>query len=273
MSSPTLEAVTNISNVISEAALMHRDREAFSTDRLQRLEKWGKRRKIGQRVRPTGDFITCVSFPDIQAQHQASLAAAEVKEHRSQVRFSRSLIIQEITSLRKQWKEAKEARGPENPIRLTSNLWPAETHNADRYHALEAQRKEHSDILKEETQVPFSRAQEEARRAPRPILAMDPNAYPSSDDMVQFTGITTLEDDDNDDIELIGFDGQEEEDFPDPETSSEMPSSPPLPPADLPLGNHDDLTTTLPPPATNRRQSRYRTIMTIFKESWGQQGT
>lgn len=83
MSSPTLEAITNVRNVVAEAALMHREREAFSADRLSRLEKYGKRRKTGQRVRPSGDFITSVGFPDIQAQHEASMAAAEVKEQRA----------------------------------------------------------------------------------------------------------------------------------------------------------------------------------------------
>lgn len=93
ISSPTLEAITDVSKIISEAALMHQEREAFSIHRLQRLEKYGKRRKTGQRVKPAGDFITSVGFHDIQAQHQASLAAAEVKEQRSQPLFSRSVII------------------------------------------------------------------------------------------------------------------------------------------------------------------------------------
>jgi hypothetical protein len=100
MSSPTLEAITNVRNVVAEAALMHREREAFSTDRLSRIEKYGKRRKTGQRVRPSGDFITSVGFPDIQAQHEASLAAAEVKEQRSQLRSTRTIIIQEINTFK-----------------------------------------------------------------------------------------------------------------------------------------------------------------------------
>ncbi|KAH7119179.1 hypothetical protein EDB81DRAFT_766797 [Dactylonectria macrodidyma] len=165
MSSPTLEAVTNISKVISEAALMHQEREAFSVNRLQRLEQWGKRRKIGQRVRPAGDFVTSISFPDIQAQHQATLAAAEVKEQRSQLRFTRCLIIQQINDLKRQWREAKEARDAPHLPRLTFNLWLAENNHTDLYNALEAQRKEHNDTLKQETQIPFSQAQEEARRA------------------------------------------------------------------------------------------------------------
>ncbi|KAL6406026.1 hypothetical protein AUP68_10584 [Ilyonectria robusta] len=222
MSSPTLEAVSNISKVLSEAALIHRE------------------------------------------------PAAEVKKQRSQLRFTRSLIIQQINDLKRQWREAKVARDVPHLPRLTFNMWLTENNYTDQYNALEAQRKEHNDTLKQETQIPFSQAQEEARRAYRPTLAMNPNAWPPSDEVVQFTGITTFEDDDDDDIELIGLQDQQEEVIPDPTTPPGMTSSPPLSPVDLPSSQHHDFTTTLPPPAPIRRQTRYQGIMRILREPRGQ---
>lgn len=102
---------------------------------------------------------------------------------------------------------------------------------------------------------------------------MDQNAWPHNDDVVQFTGITTFQDDDDDDIELEGPQDLDGEVIPDPEMPPGITSSPPLGPADLPLGQHDDFTTTLQPPATIRRQSGYMRVMRVIRKSRGQQGT
>lgn len=100
MSSPTLEAIANIRDVVTEAGLLHREREAVASHRLNRIEKYGKRRRPGKRVRPSGDFVTTVGFPEIRAQHEAAMAAAEAKEQRSQLRSGRSIILQEIRALK-----------------------------------------------------------------------------------------------------------------------------------------------------------------------------
>ncbi|KAH6972514.1 hypothetical protein BKA56DRAFT_677464 [Ilyonectria sp. MPI-CAGE-AT-0026] len=157
-----------------------------------------------------------------------------------------------------------------NPANRESYTQLAENNYTDQYNALEAQRKEHNDTLKQETQILFSQAQEEARRAYRPTLAINPNAWPPSNEVVQFTGITTFEDDDDDDIELIGLQDQQEEDIPDLATPPEMTSSPPISPVDLPSSQHHDFATTLPPPAPIRRQTRYQGIMRILREPRGQ---
>ncbi|KAH7119197.1 hypothetical protein EDB81DRAFT_234410 [Dactylonectria macrodidyma] len=256
MSSPTLEAITNVRNVIAEAALMHRERETFSVDRLRRIERYGKRRKTGQRVRPSGDFITSVGFPDIQAQHEASVAAAAVKAQRSQLRSTRTIIIQEINALRARWREENEALKTQGQPRLTFNQWLDQTDQTSQFVALETQRKEHNEILNKAPKKSFSEAQERARRAPRPILAMDQNAWPDSDDEVEFRGIGPFDDDD-DDIELVGFDDLGGDDLPGLETQLEITSSPPLDPGD----ELDDDNFTLPPlPVITPRISGYKRV-------------
>ncbi|KAH7112425.1 hypothetical protein EDB81DRAFT_670995 [Dactylonectria macrodidyma] len=217
MSSPTLEAITTVRNVLSEAVIIDREREAFAADRLSRIERYGKRRNPGSRVRPRGDFITSVGFPDIQAQHKASLAAAEAGEQRSQLRSTRTIILQEIKTLKAQWKEEIESRATRGLTRLTWNQWLDETDIRPRFLALETQRKEHNDILSQRPKRAFSDAQEEARRAPRPIIAMDQSAWPDSDDEVEFQGIGPSQDND-DDIDLIGFNDLGGDDLPDVES-------------------------------------------------------
>lgn len=159
MSSPTLEAITSVRNVLSEAIIIDRERETFSADRLSRIERYGKRRNPGSRVRPRGDFITSVGFPDIQAQHEASLAATEVKEQRSQLRLTRTIILQEIKALKARWKEEIKTRATQGQPRLTWNQWLDETDNRPRFLTLETQRKEHNDVLSQRPKKAFSEAQ------------------------------------------------------------------------------------------------------------------
>lgn len=99
---------------------MHRECKAFSADQLSCLEKYGKRRKTRQQVRPSGDFITSIRFPDIQAQHEASIVAAEVKEH-AQLQSTRTIILQEINAFKARWREENESRRTQSLPRLTFN--------------------------------------------------------------------------------------------------------------------------------------------------------
>lgn len=265
MSLPTLEAITNVRNVVAEAALMHREREAFSADRLSCLEKYGKRRKTGQRVRPSGDFITSVGFPDIQAQHEASMAAAEVKEQRAQLRSTRTIILQEINAFKARWREENESRRTQSLPRLTFNQWLEQTENSLRYASLEEQRKEHNDILSQRPKRAFSKAQEQALRASRPIIAMDQSAWPDSDEEVEFRGIGPFEDDD-DDVELIGLNDLGGDDLPGAETPLGITSSPPLDPSD-PADDPDDDNLMSPQlPVTTPRISGYQRVKNVMRE-------
>ncbi|KAH7118312.1 hypothetical protein EDB81DRAFT_861861 [Dactylonectria macrodidyma] len=265
MSSPTLEAITNVRNVVAEAALMHREREAFSADRLSRIERYGKRRKIGQRVRPSGDFITSVGFPDIQAQHEASLAAAEVKEQRSQLRSTRAIIIQEINALKASWREENESRRTQSRPRLTFNQWLDQTENSSQFITLESQRKEHTDILNERPRRAFSDAQEQPLRAPRPIIAMDQSAWPDSGDEVEFRGIGPFEDDD-DDVELIGLDEQGGDDLVGLGTPLGITSSPPLDPLDPADDSNDDNLTLPQLPVITPKISGYQRVRNVIRK-------
>ncbi|KAH6955616.1 hypothetical protein BKA56DRAFT_603346 [Ilyonectria sp. MPI-CAGE-AT-0026] len=271
MSSPTLEAITNVSNVIAEAALMHREREAFSADRLSRIERYGKRRKTGQRVRPSGDFITSVGFPDIQAQHKATLAAAEVKAQRSQLRSTRAIIIQEITALKARWREENDSRRAQGHPKLTWNQWLDETDNRAQYLSLEAQRKEHADILSQRPKKSFSEARQRACQAARPIIAMDQSAWPDSDDEVEFRGVGPFQDDDDDDIELEGLKDLGGDHLPDIETPPGITSSPPLDPLDPASDPVDDSITTPQLPVETPRISGYQRVKNVLREFREQQ--
>ncbi|KAH7110478.1 hypothetical protein EDB81DRAFT_927124 [Dactylonectria macrodidyma] len=265
MSSPTLEAITNVRNVVAEAALMHREREAFSADRLNCLEKYGKRRKTGQQVRPSSDFITSVGFPDIQAQHEASMAAAEVKEQRAQLRSTRMIILQEINAFKARWREGNESRKAQSLHRLTFNQWLEQTENSSRYASLEDQRKEHNEVLSQRPKRAFSEAQEQALRAPRPIIAIDQHAWPDSDDEVEFRGIRPFEDDD-DDVELIGLSDLGGDDLPGAGTPLEITSSPPLDLADPADDSDDDNLMSPQLPVTTPRISGYQHVKNVMRE-------
>ncbi|KAH7124411.1 hypothetical protein EDB81DRAFT_765777 [Dactylonectria macrodidyma] len=259
MSSPTLEAITNV-----------RNREVFKTDRLSRLEKYGKRKKPGARVRPRGDFVTSVGFSDIQAQHEASKVAAEVKEQRSQLRSTRTIILREMKALKAQWREENESRLPQGQPRLTWNKWLDESENRPRFLTLEAQRKEHNGILSQPPKRAFSEAQEQARHALRPIIAMDQSAWPDSDDEIEFRGLGPFQDDD-DDVDLIGLEDLDGEGVVGAETPLGITSSPPLDPLD-PAADLDDDNLTVPQlPVTTPRISGYQRVKNVLRDLRQQQ--
>lgn len=268
MSSPTLEAIANIRDVVTEAGLMHREREAVASHRLSRIEKYGKRRKTGQRVRPSGDFITSIGFPKFRAQHEASIAAAEAKEQRSQLRLRRSIILQEIRALKAAWRQEIQSRGVSYLPRLTWNQWLEETGHLDRYKDLEANRQQHNKSLSQQPKKSLSEAQEQARRTARPIIAIDQSAWPDDDDDIEFTLTGPLqeeEDDEDDEVDLIGFDDLGGEDSPDLTTPPEITSSPPSGALDLVDDADDDniITPQLPDPMPTVR--RYDDIKKMLK--------
>ncbi|KAH7124314.1 hypothetical protein EDB81DRAFT_912473, partial [Dactylonectria macrodidyma] len=249
---------------------------AVASHRLNCIEKFGKRRRPGQRVRPSGDFVTSVGFPEIRAQHEAAMAAAEAKEQHSQLRSGRSIILQEIRALKAAWRQEIQSRGVSYLPRLTWNQWLEETGHLDRYKDLEANRKHHNDSLSQRPKKSLSEAQEQARRAARPIIAMDQSAWPDDDDNVEFTLTGPLqeeEDDEDDEVDLIGFSDLGGEEIPDLITPPGITSSPPPGALDLVDDADDDNITTpqLPDPMPTVR--RYDDIKKILKEFRDDQAT
>jgi hypothetical protein len=162
--------------------------------------------------------------------------------------------LQEIKALKDRWRQDNESRRVEVIPRLTFNQWLQQTENSDRFQDLEAQRKHHADILSQGLRKSFPDAQEQARRAARPILAMDQSAWPDSDNVVQFTGLGPYEDNDDDDFELEGLDTLENEDIHDLATPPGITSSPPLVASDLGLDPVNENTTTPGPAVTINSQ-------------------
>ncbi|KAH7146017.1 hypothetical protein EDB81DRAFT_794223 [Dactylonectria macrodidyma] len=152
-------------------------------------------------------------------------------------------------------------------------LWLDMTENRPRFLTLETQRKEHNDVLSQRPKKAFSEAQRQARQAPRPTLAMDQAAWPDSDDEVEFRGLGPFQDDDDDDIDLIGLNDLGGEDVVGLGTPLGITSSPPLEPL-KPADDSSDDNLTLPQlPVTTPRMSGYQRIKNVMRQLREQQAT
>ncbi|KAH7137624.1 hypothetical protein EDB81DRAFT_656270 [Dactylonectria macrodidyma] len=178
-----------------------------------------------------------------------------------------------MKALKARWREENESYIAQGQPRLTWNQWLDMTENRPRFLTLETQRKEHNDVLSQRPKKAFSKAQRQARQAPRPTLAMDQAAWPDSDDEVEFRGLGPFQDDDDDDIDLIGLNDLGGEDVVGLGTPLGITSSPPLEPL-KPADDSSDDNLTLPQlPVTTPRMSGYQRIKNVMRQLREQQAT
>lgn len=93
-----------IRSIIAEGAALSRSALEASDSRRKRLEAYANRRKKGAIVKPSGLFVTSVSFGEIEEQFEASGKKAREESLKKELRFLRTLTKQEINRYKEEWK-------------------------------------------------------------------------------------------------------------------------------------------------------------------------
>ncbi|RTE68464.1 hypothetical protein BHE90_017158 [Fusarium euwallaceae] len=151
--------------------------------------------------------VTIVSLPDLREQQEGFLAEAREKEHRRQIRATRSILLREIEKLKAEWRENKEVVINGVTKKLQFKKWLEYTGKDEEYLSMDTQRSQMTQLLSEktdgfmiDTQLPLE--------APKPLNAVDWTALAQSDDTINFNLGRPASDEEDEEEE------EEEEDLP-----------------------------------------------------------
>jgi hypothetical protein len=196
LSSPTLEGLRHIRNIVHEAVLLEEVIKKYVDDRKTRIEKRYHERKRGPRAKTVSDRIPTVSLQDLRDQQQQAIDDEHKKQQRQGVRSIRSVIIKEMNRLKDEWRENKEVIIEGIPKRLQFKQWLEHIGKQYDYLSMDTQRSKMTEALKEETngfmidtELP-DEVRDSIRKAQftaKPLNAVDFTALPHSDDTVNFT--------------------------------------------------------------------------------------
>ncbi|RYC79008.1 hypothetical protein BFJ63_vAg18109 [Fusarium oxysporum f. sp. narcissi] len=108
LSSPTRAGLCEVSKVVTEACLLEETVTIHVDDRRKRIEKRYHEKKRGKRGKPVGDFAHNIGLQELCNQQEEFLAEFQEKEHRRQIRATRSILLREIEKLKAEWRENRE---------------------------------------------------------------------------------------------------------------------------------------------------------------------
>ncbi|KPA36582.1 transposase [Fusarium langsethiae] len=195
LSSPTIQGLKHIKNIVSEAILLEQVVESHVDDRRARIEKRYNQRKRGKRGKTIGDYFLNISLHDLRDQQTEFLADGEKKDIRQQLRLARSLAIRELDAIKKEWRENREVTIEGLPKRLQFKQWLEYTGKDVEYYSIDENRADMSRKLSQKEEfftIDTQRAPEvnesirNARFAAKPLSAVDLSRLNHSDDTVDF---------------------------------------------------------------------------------------
>jgi hypothetical protein len=219
LSSPTRAGLREVSKVVTEACLLEETVTMYVDDRRKRIEKRYHEKKRGKRGKPVGDFAHNVSLQELRDQQEEFLAETREKEHKRQIRATRSILLREIEKLKAEWRENKEVVINSVTKKLQFKKWLEHTGKDKEYLSMDTQRSQMTQLLNEktdgfmiDTQLPpeVGESIRQANYAPKPLNAVDWTALARSDDTIDFNlgGPASDEEDKEEEGE------EEEEDLP-----------------------------------------------------------
>ncbi|KAJ3454457.1 hypothetical protein MRS44_018351 [Fusarium solani] len=195
LSSPTRAGLREVSKVVIEACLLEETVTMYVDDQRKRIEKRYHEKKRGKRGKPVGDFAHNVSLQELRDQQEEFLAETREKEHRQQIRATRSILLREIEKLKAEWRENKEVVINGVTKKLQLKKWLEHTGKDKEYLSMDTQRSQMTQLLNEktdgfmiDTQLPpeVSESIRQANYAPKPLNAVDWTALARSDDTIDF---------------------------------------------------------------------------------------
>ncbi|KAJ0128780.1 Uncharacterized protein HZ326_28122 [Fusarium oxysporum f. sp. albedinis] len=195
LSSPTRAGLREVNKVVTEACLLEETVTMYVDDRRKRIEKRYHEKKRGKRGKPVGDFAHNISLQELRDQQQEFLAGTQEKEHRRQIRATRSTLLRETEKFKAEWREDKEVIINGATKKLQFKKWLKHTGKDKEYLSMDTQRSQMTQLLNEktdgfmiDTQLPpeVSESIRKANYAPKPLNAVDWTALAGSDDTIDF---------------------------------------------------------------------------------------
>ncbi|RYC78602.1 hypothetical protein BFJ63_vAg18523 [Fusarium oxysporum f. sp. narcissi] len=167
----------------------------------ERIEKRYHEKKRGKRGKPVGDFAHNISLQELRDQQEEFLAESQEKEHRRQIRATRSILLLDIEKLKVEWRENKEVIINGATTKLQFKKWLKHTGKDKEFLLMDTQRSQMAQLLNEktdgfiiDTQSPpeVSGSIRQAHYAPKPLNAVDWTALAGSDDTINFNSADRL---------------------------------------------------------------------------------
>ncbi|RKK60603.1 hypothetical protein BFJ69_g17208 [Fusarium oxysporum] len=108
LSSPTLQGLKHVQNIVHEAILLEDHIKRHVEDRRARIEKRYHQRKRGKRARGASDYINTISLQELREQQDEYVTESQKKSIRSEIRQQRSQLIRELEALKQEWRDNRE---------------------------------------------------------------------------------------------------------------------------------------------------------------------
>ncbi|KAI8416479.1 hypothetical protein FOFC_02789 [Fusarium oxysporum] len=195
LSSPTLQGLKHVQNIVHEAILLEDHIKRHVEDRRARIEKRYHQRKRGKRARGASDYINTVSLQELREQQDEYITESQKKSIRSEIRQQRSQLIRELEALKQEWRDNREVIVEGITKKLQFKKWLEVTGKKNDYLSMDTQRSAMTEALNEvtdgfmiDTQHPpdLRESIRNAAFAAKPLEAVDFSLLPHSDDSVTF---------------------------------------------------------------------------------------
>ncbi|RSL79819.1 hypothetical protein CEP52_017475 [Fusarium oligoseptatum] len=152
LSSLTRPGLREVSKVVTEACLLDGKVTMYVDDRRKRIEKRYHEKKRGKKRQRRQTYSAhSVSLPDLREQQEGFLAEAREKEHRRQIRATRSILLREIEKPKAEWRENKEVVINGVTKKLQFKKWLEYTGKDEEYLSMDTQRSQMTQLLSEKT--------------------------------------------------------------------------------------------------------------------------
>ncbi|RKK23649.1 hypothetical protein BFJ67_g17051 [Fusarium oxysporum f. sp. cepae] len=195
LSSPTLQGLKHIQNIVHEAILLEDHIKRYVEDRRARIEKRYHQRKRGKRARGASDYINTISLQELREQQDEYITESQKKSIRSEIRQQRSQLIRELEALKQQRRDNREVIVEGITKKLQFKKWLEVTGKKNDYLSMDAQRSAMTEALNEvtdgfmiDTQHPpdLRECIRNSAFAAKPLEAVDFSLLPHGDDSVTF---------------------------------------------------------------------------------------
>ncbi|KAI8404827.1 hypothetical protein FOFC_14302 [Fusarium oxysporum] len=195
LSSPTLQGLKHVQNIVHEAILLEDHIKRHVEDRRARIEKRYHQRKRGKRARGASDYINTISLQELREQQDEYVTESQKKSIRSEIRQQRSQLIRELEALKQEWRDNREVIVEGITKKLQFKKWLEVTGKKNDYLSMDTQRSAMTEALNEvtdgfmiDTQHPpdLRESIRNAAFAAKPLEAVDFSLLPHSDDSVTF---------------------------------------------------------------------------------------
>jgi hypothetical protein len=151
LSSPTLQGLKHVQNIVHEAILLEDHIKRHVEDRRARIEKRYHQRKRGKRARGASDYINTISLQELREQQDEYVTESQKKSIRSEIRQQRSQLIRELEALKQEWRDNREVIVEGITKKLQFKKWLEVTGKKNNYLSIDTQRSAMTEALNEVT--------------------------------------------------------------------------------------------------------------------------